>query len=90
MAIKRRGRRFYGSARAIPLAFCLCRRDAPTTMFAGNARLRAVMMSTITWRVNNMVYYYVYMALLVTSLVLWVIIAVREDGGENGDTKQGD
>ena len=48
------------------------------------------MMATTTWRVNNMVYYYVYMALLVTSLVLWVIIAVREDGGENGDTKPGD
>lgn len=41
-------------------------------------------------RVNKMIYYYVYMALLVTSLVLWIIIAVREDGGENGDTKQGD
>ena len=48
------------------------------------------MMAPTTLRVKNMVYYYVYMALLVASLVLWVIIAVREDGGENGDTKQGD
>ncbi len=39
---------------------------------------------------KDMVYYYVYMALLVASLVLWVIIAVREDGGENGDTKKGE
>jgi len=35
-----------------------------------------------------MIYYYIYMALLVTSLVLWIIIAVREDGAENSDTDQ--
>jgi hypothetical protein len=28
-----------------------------------------------------MIYYYIYMALLIVSLVLWLIIAVREDSG---------
>lgn len=35
-----------------------------------------------------MIYYYIYMALLVASLVLWIIIAVREDGTEDSDTDQ--
>ena len=32
-----------------------------------------------------MIYYYLYMGLLVVSLVLWTIIAIREDNGGDSD-----
>jgi hypothetical protein len=34
-----------------------------------------------------MFFYYAYMVLLVIALVLWAVIAVRDDGGEDGDTE---
>ena len=37
-----------------------------------------------------MIYYYAYMALLVLALILWAVIAVRDDGGPSseGDEKK--
>lgn len=34
--------------------------------------------------------YYLFMALLVTTLVLWAIIALRDDTCENGDAEKKD
>ena len=36
---------------------------------------------------DEMFFYYAYMVLLVIALVLWAVIAVRDDGGEDGDTE---
>jgi len=36
-----------------------------------------------------MIFYYLYMGLVITALVLWTIIAVREDGNGNDDSKNG-
>jgi len=41
----------------------------------------------IAQRVVKMVLYYAYMALLVVSLVLWAVIAVRDDTDEQDDTE---
>ena len=30
-----------------------------------------------------MIYYYLYMGLMVVALVLWAIIAIRDDGGDD-------
>lgn len=35
-----------------------------------------------------MIFYYAYMVLLVVSLILWIVIALREDGSENGDSNK--
>lgn len=34
--------------------------------------------------------YYLYMGLLITTLVLWGIVAMRDDGHENGNANSGD
>ncbi|NUM54153.1 MAG: hypothetical protein HUU46_10960 [Candidatus Hydrogenedentes bacterium] len=34
--------------------------------------------------------YYLYMALLITTLVLWGIVALRDDGQENGALPKSD
>lgn len=34
--------------------------------------------------------YYLYMGLLITTLVLWGIVAMRDDGHENGSANSGD
>jgi hypothetical protein len=36
-----------------------------------------------------MVYYYLYMGLLILALVLWAVVAVREDGGNGGTQGRG-
>ncbi len=36
---------------------------------------------------DEMFFYYLYMVLLVIALVLWAIIAIRDDGGEGDDTE---
>lgn len=33
-----------------------------------------------------MIYYYVYMGFVVVALILWAIIAVRDDGGDDEGT----
>jgi hypothetical protein len=35
-----------------------------------------------------MVYYYLYMGLLIVVLILWAVIAVREDDHDNGETNK--
>jgi hypothetical protein len=35
-----------------------------------------------------MVYYYLYMGLLILALILWAIIAVRDDSGGNAQDKR--
>jgi hypothetical protein len=34
-----------------------------------------------------MFFYYAYMVLLVVALVLWAVIAIRDDGEEQDDTE---
>jgi len=35
-----------------------------------------------------MTYYYMYMGLLIVALVLWAVIAVREDNGNGGPPRK--
>lgn len=39
--------------------------------------------------VDGMVYYYFYMGLLVVALVLWAVIALRDDTDNGGPSDEG-